>query len=88
MTRSSFKGPYIPKFIDIVEAKGKFNEVITLNGNNSILPQHADLILRVYAGIRFIQVRVKPIMIGLKLGEFIKSRKRCIFKFKNKKKKK
>lgn len=51
-----------------------------------ILPGYEDKIFSIYNGKIFIQLKITKDMIGHKLGEFIFSKKRPIFKSKKKKK--
>ena len=51
-----------------------------------ILPGYEDKIFSVYNGKIFIQLKITKDMIGHKLGEFIFTKKRPIFKAKKKKK--
>lgn len=81
MSRSCYKHPFFKS--DLVKTKP--NRIKIYNKNFIILPEYIHLLFRVYNGINFIPLRIKPAMIGFKFGEFIFTRKNHIYKKKKKK---
>lgn len=91
MSRSSWKPVYISK--ELANMISNDDDEIKLFHKNSILiPSHVNRIFYVYNGMKFVKINVKKEMLGHKIGEFVPTRKRHIFKGKkdknqNKKKK-
>lgn len=78
MTRSVWKGPYVPKYLlkkaEASRQSGR-NEVIRLwDRAATIMPQFLGLTFGVYNGQKFIPVLVTDNMIGHKFGEFAPTR--------------
>jgi ribosomal protein S19 len=79
MKRSKWKGPYIKKL--------DFNKRLPLLSRNyEITSKIIGLICNVHSGKTLIKLSITDEMIGHKVGEFIPTRERFVFK-KNKKKK-
>jgi small subunit ribosomal protein S19 len=87
MSRSIWKGPYIDKdlYKQIIASETK--TIYTQSRNSTIIPQCLNRIFYVYNGLSYYKIQINENMIGHKLGEFILTKKRVIFKKKKKKKK-
>jgi small subunit ribosomal protein S19 len=77
MARSLWKGPFFDfnLFLDVVSLKKKIE---TKARSSVVLPQWVGLEVSVYNGRLFTRLLVTENMIGLKLGEFVFTRKRAI----------
>ncbi|PIM95757.1 30S ribosomal protein S19 [Candidatus Hodgkinia cicadicola] len=75
MSRSIWKPPFVSNKI-IKKCYFKSN-IKTWNRNTCIIPRFIGKIFEVHNGITFIKVKVTPLMVGHKLGEFSFTRKPC-----------
>ena len=66
----------IEKARDEFEKTGKLKPIKTHCRNMIILPKMVDLLFGIHNGKEFITVKIKPEMIGHRLGEFTLTRKR------------
>ncbi len=73
MSRSKWKGPYIP------------NNKNNKSKSSEITPKFIDKTFKIHSGKKITELNITEEMIGYKLGEFINTR--AIFEFKKKKKK-
>ena len=79
MSRSKYKGPFFK--VNLITK----NEWIQIyNKNLTILPEYINSIVNIYNGKKFIKLKINEKMIGFKFGEFINTRKKHIYKKKNK----
>jgi len=87
-TRSTWKGPFIREnfFQEILNSDK--NVLKTTSRNSSILPCLIGKILHVHNGKFFIPVTVTEDMLGHKLGSFVSTRLRHVYKNKVKNKNK
>jgi small subunit ribosomal protein S19 len=88
MTRSSWKQPFFYKNLlyKITKAK-KNNKIIKSWARNcEIMEGFNGATIELHNGIKFIKILINNEMIGHKLGEFVSTRKPCVFKKQNKKK--
>lgn len=85
MGRSKWKGPFISKnnFKDLQQSKKNYVK-ITISRNSTILPKFLEKSFKIYNGKKFDEIVVTEEMIGHKFGEFSPTRKRFLFKKKNK----
>lgn len=84
MKRSKKKGPFI-----LLQNKNKTlgkNSIFILKRNFEITFQIIGLTCHVYDGKKFLKINITENMVGHKLGEFVPTRAKFVFK-KNKKKK-
>jgi len=85
-TRSIWKGPFINyNFFDEIRSSSK-NMIRTTSRNTVILPFLIGKPILVHNGKIFIPVYITEEMVGHKLGEFVATRLRHIYKEKKKKK--
>jgi len=79
--RSAWKGPFIdPQFLeDSLKVPGK-KAISTRSRNSVILPYLIGRTLKVYNGKKYISFKIVEDMVGLKLGEFVLTRLRHIYK--------
>lgn len=88
MTRSIYKGPFISNSLFKKLNATDLNEVVlTWSRASTILPMFVGRKVDVYNGKQFYSLVVTPDMIGHKFGEFVRTKKVCVYK-KNKKKQK
>ena len=80
MSRSKQKSPFFKT--NLIKNNKKWIKI--LKKNLIILPEYVNYIFNIYNGKIFIKIKVNQEMVGYKFGEFINTKKRCIFK-KNKK---
>lgn len=80
MSRSEYKGPFFKKELF------KNDEIIqkVYSKNLILLPEYINKILEIHTGKLFIKLRITEKMVGYKIGEFIYTRKKHIFKIKKK----
>lgn len=83
--RSLWKGPFISEklFNDLYFSKNK--KIKTTSRNSLILPFLIGQTIQVHNGKFFIPVTIREEMVGHKLGEFVNTRLRHIYKKKKKK---
>lgn len=77
------KSPYVQKklLIAFLKARAEGKKIIyTCSRKSSILPMFVDYIFFVYNGKSFIKLLIIKEMVGLKLGEFVSTRKKFSFK--------
>lgn len=74
--RSSWKGP----FVDVSLLLDKRDVINTFSRNSVILPSFVNKIIRVHNGKSFVSLKIVEDMIGFKLGEFVSTRVRHIYK--------
>lgn len=95
MSRSSWKGPYIQKsYLNMVgtrklkqqwSAHPRFQKHAMRQ--STILPQFYRQFFMIHTGTKYVKFRVREKHIGHKFGDFVSTRKRCVFKSKKGKKK-
>lgn len=80
--RSTWKGPYVTQQIykNLLQTENKF--FFIKKKNIVILPEFIGLIVNIYNGQKFFEIKVLPSMVGHKFGEFIFTRKLHVFKIK------
>ena len=86
MSRSIWKGPYIDKnlYLDIVFGNSK--NIYTYSRSSVITELLLGKLIYVYNGYTFYKLLINESMLGKKLGEFILSKKKVVFKKKKNKK--
>lgn len=84
MKRSKKKGPFI-LFRHKSETLNK-NSILILKRNFEITFQIIGLTCHVHDGKNFLKLNISENMVGHKLGEFVPTRAKFVFKKKNKKK--
>lgn len=82
MSRSSWKTPFIDKSL-LKRLNPKYEKKPTWSRRSTIYPAAIGLNLQIHNGKDNITRKIKPEMVGYKLGEFVKTRK--TFKPKTKK---
>ena len=82
MSRSTYKGFFIK---DELFKRKKNQRIEIINKNLTILPEYLNKFAHIYNGQTFIYLKIYKNMIGYKFGEFIYTKKKNIFKKKNKK---
>lgn len=87
MTRSLWKGPFINKQLYQAIISSENKTIYTQSRNSVIIPQCINRIFYVYNGLSYYKLLITENMVGHKLGEFILTKKRVVFKKKKKKKK-
>ena len=75
MSRSKYKGPFFK--VNFLK-KQKWLKIT--NKNLTILPEYDNHFVSIYNGKRFLNLEIKNKMIGFKIGEFINTRKKHIYK--------
>ena len=93
MTRSKHKLPIINHKIENHLTKQIRNSIPSkekriFNKVTKITPSLFEHVFAIYNGLKITKLRISPQMNGKKLGEFIYTRKTCIYKKKSKDKKK
>lgn len=78
MKRSKWKGPFLKKF----NSTGNF---VVLPRNCEITSALVGLTYDIYSGKTFVRLKIIDEMIGHKVGEFIPTREKFVFKKKKKK---
>ena len=79
MKRSKWKGPFVQKL--------DFNQKLPLLSRNyEITSKIVGLICNVYSGKTVVKLNITDEMIGHKIGEFVPTRERFVFKKKKEKK--
>jgi ribosomal protein S19 len=79
MKRSKWKGPFLRK-LDFTK------KLYELPRNYEITPKLVGLMCNVHSGKIFIKLNITDEMIGHKVGEFVPTREKFVFKKKKKKK--
>jgi len=74
MSRSSWKTPFIDKSL-LKRLNPKYEKKPTWSKRSTIYPAAVGLKLQIYNGKEMIVRKIKPEMVGHKLGEFISTRK-------------
>lgn len=74
--------------VSSLNEKKKKTSLKTWSRSSTIIPEFVGLRFRVYNGKDFFPVTVTPEMIGFKLGEFVTTRAKYVYKKKKKGKKK
>lgn len=80
MKRAKWKGPFIKSEVN---SNKKF---VILPRNYEITSRVVGLTCNVYSGQKFIKINLTDEMIGYKVGEFVPTREKFVFKKKKKKK--
>jgi ribosomal protein S19 len=85
--RSLWKGPYVN--IDLYNQiiRGKKN-ITTMDRSSTIVEDCIYLDINVYNGQKYKTLAIEEHLLGYKLGEFVLTKKRCIYRNKKGKKKK
>ena len=78
MKRSKWKGPFVKKY-DLNE------RLVVLPRNYEITSKIVGLTCNVHSGRTFVKLIITDEMIGYKVGEFVSTRERFVFKKKKKK---
>jgi len=84
MKRSKKKGPFILLQHKNNKTSNK-NSIFTLKRNFEVTFQIIGVTCHVYDGKNFIKLNISENMVGHKLGEFVPTRAKFVFKKKNKK---
>lgn len=79
MSRSKYKGPFFK-----VNLKKNKKWVKIDNKNLTIVPEYINTFINIYNGKMYKNLKITEKMIGFKFGEFINTRKKHIYKKKNK----
>lgn len=87
MSRSNWKTPFIDKSL-LKRLNPKFETKPTWSRRSTIYPAAVGLKIQIHNGKNMIWKKIKPEMVGHKLGEFVKTRKTFIPKKKKNIKKK
>nr|YP_009549882.1 ribosomal protein S19 [Cladosiphon okamuranus]AYW52596.1 ribosomal protein S19 [Cladosiphon okamuranus] len=85
MSRSNWKTPFIDKSL-LKRLDPKYEKKPTWSRRSTIYPAAVGLKLQIYNGKEMVYRKIKPEMVGHKLGEFVATRKTFIPKKKKKKK--
>lgn len=80
MRRSNWKGPFIDYFLFSTLQKPGNTMIKTMSRASMILPCMLGKIFFVYNGKKFIQVRITENMLGYRLGNFVVTRLRHVYK--------
>ena len=78
MKRSKWKGPFLKKY-------NPTTKLVVLPRNFEITSKIVGLTCNVHSGKAFVKLNVTDDMIGHKIGEFVPTRERFVFKKKKKK---
>jgi ribosomal protein S19 len=81
--RSIWKGPYINNnlYNNIIHNR----RIIPIKDKSSVIfPEMINKEYKIYNGYQFKKLKILETMIGYKLGEFIFSKKRCVYRKKKK----
>lgn len=85
MARAKWKGPCVdPTLLNKTNNFDFKSEIQTTSRNSEILPNFVDKTFKIHAGNSYTTILVNEEMIGHKFGEFAFTRKRFVFKKKNK----
>lgn len=85
MSRSIWKGPYLDNLLYVQLLNGHKN-IYTNSRTSTITELCIGKIINVHNGMSYFKVNVNESMIGRKLGEFILTKKKVVFKKKKNKK--
>lgn len=77
MSRSSWKTPFIDKSL-LKRLDPKYEKKPTWSRRSTIYPAAIGLKLQIHNGKEYITRKIKPEMVGHKLGEFVMTRKTFI----------
>ena len=77
MSRSSWKTPFIDKSL-LKRLDPKYEKKPTWSRRSTIYPAAVGLKLQIYNGKSMVTRKIKPEMVGHKLGEFVTTRKTFI----------
>jgi len=83
--RSVWKGPYVEPLFFEKSIKKEKTFIRTKSRSSYILPYLVGKTIKVYNGKTYVPIRVKEEMVGYKLGEFVLTRLRHVYKKKSKK---
>ena len=87
MARSLWKGPFLDQFVLKKLLSADAPAPIKIWSRRSyILPQFVEQTFAIYTGKSFLSVKITEEMIGHKFGEFASTRKKPVYKKKEKKK--
>ena len=84
MSRSKWKAPFIDKSL-LKSLNKKNKKILTWSRRSTIYPAAVGLKLHIHNGKDMVMRKIKPEMVGHKLGEFVTTRKTFIPKSKKKK---
>lgn len=85
--RSSFKGPYINPVYQQTLSDTEFDTIIILDKASRIPNHYVNATCLVYNGQTFRSIFITQEMLGFRFGDFIITKKRCIYRIKKRKKK-
>ena len=85
MSRSIWKGPYVDSLI--IQKLKKTKPIYSKTRNSTIVSSFLDRIFYVYNGKIFLKILITIDKLGLKLGSFCYTKKRCVYRNKKKTKK-
>lgn len=85
MSRTKWKGPFINE--SNLQTTKKTHLKTAVSRHATVLPKFVEETFNIYTGQKFNELHVTEEMIGRKFGEFASTRKRFVFKKKNKKNK-
>lgn len=74
MSRSNWKTPFIDKSL-LKKLDPKYKKKITWSRRSTIYPAAVGIKLQIHNGKDMVLRKIKPEMVGHKLGEFVKTRK-------------
>lgn len=87
MTRSLWKGPYIEKNLYLSLCNNNNNKSVYTYSRSSVITElFLGKLIFVHNGYTFYKLLINESMLGKKLGEFILSKKKVVFKKKKNKK--
>ena len=81
MSRSKWKGPFVEKVLLTSDWKSNKNSKIsTLSRKSTILPFLIDKQINIHNGREYVNLKITKEMLGHRLGEFIPTRIKFLFK--------
>mgnify|MGYP002784557311 FL=1 len=89
MTRSLYKGPYVEPILlkELISSPLNLSDAILTNARDSVITSiYINKSIGVYNGKDYVVIPVKREMVGKKLGEFVPTKKKVVFKKKKRKK--
>lgn len=87
MSRSLYKGIYLTSDVKTLITQNRFQYVLSLKTRDrscTIIPQMVGKTISVYNGKEYHNFIVQSEMVGHKIGEFVSTRKRAVYKKKKK----
>ena len=86
MSRVKWKNPYVQNsLIKTINTNSIMkNEIKTFSRSSVIIPKFVNAVFEIYNGKTFLKLKITENMVGHKLGEFLSTRKKFIYKKKKK----